>query len=460
VATRGPERQPGIRRTTYGDDVFCELPATGLRPGSQGVTSRDVAAIAATGFFIVLPLGGVGLTLGLTADDFEPGLRLLVGAAGALGAVAAVLLPLLTFGLAYGRSGRVQISPGGCSARRLYAGFGRARSATWSEVESVRAVASGHATRLRRWLDPGATVVVRANGRELVVAGGLSGTEADDLRNELETARRAAAERPAPAAFIDRTRRRAPTPEEQARGPDDRRQALVAALPSFAFDAVFVVAAWLVGGMLGGWLDQGGVAEDRFQAYQFGAYLAFCAGLVVRRWDAPYVANLRRIADRDFRWTFGYVVLGGVNGVMALLTAKPLLDALGTNRMGDLGIAVNWAAFLVIAPLSPVLHGLLVRRARRTSGATPSRRAATARWAATLLLLPLAIGANAAAYKMFGSRSERLGILNLPIAAMVAAVAYLPFRMHVFVESSGRKGSIASFVLACAALALHAILRG
>lgn len=390
--------------------------------GFRGFYFKGLGTLLVVGS-MVLPMGLLGLIGAVFWDDFSPALRAAMGLVGGAVVVAAVVLPVWLIVDATTLRGRVRVLPGG-----VFVEVGR--------VAPTRAL----------WLAPRGEVEVKAAPDAELARGGalLScrgqtirvgvGFEPAQLYAMIEAIR--AALRTTPVADEGPPASAPLGPPWGARlrtlGADLLRP--LRRLTSYSL----LDLGSLVGVALLQWVFVDVI--DRRAAYP-AAFALFLLGLAARRFDGGYITGLRRRLADDSLWGFYYVLAG------VALAFAALIGVAGAKIGGLWGLTAGVVAI--------VLHTSMLRRAR---GEAPAPRASRAvDLALALTLIPITVLHEASMFQFLAS-SDDLGPLALTFVVPMVLVAYLPVRLHVFVDEPDDRSNVAWFWVTVGLLALQPLL--
>lgn len=389
-------------------------------PGFVGFYRVAMAAAVMAGA-MVLPLGLVGLFGAVAWADFGVPLRLVMGVAGSAAIGVTVWLPSRLLVRAWASRSRVRASTDGVLIEQ---GTVRPRISIWLSPREAVSVTRPKADELGR-----GGLVLSAGSDSVRVGVGLRARDIGALKAAIEQviAAGTGAPRPAPSDALG------PSWRESLR---DLGRAILFPLrhptPYLMVDLLAIVAAPLLATVL--------EALDWRDVYPV-AFVVFCLGLALRRFDGSYVDGLRHYAAAEPTWGVRYV---GAGVAVALFATFGLAPRLG------LGLGSAVALVLTIG-----LHALALRRAKSPP---PPRLPRALDFALGASLVPISILHESAMFTFIGDASGNLGPLALAIVPVTALFAYVPVRLHAFVDDPDDRGNRAWFWITVGWLTLQPLL--
>lgn len=171
------------------------------------------------------------------------------------------------------------------------------------------------------------------------------------------------------------------------------------------------------------------------------AFVVFILGLAARRYDGTYVAGLREYLREEGSWSFLYMLSAVAIALAATAGMAPRLS---------LGPAA------AVAMLSAVgLHWAMLRRARSETTPKPNRKLDLV---LALSLVPISILHEAAMFEFVVGSTKNLAVMSLAFVPVTVLFAYVPVRLHAFVDNPGDRSNVAWFWVTVIALALGPII--
>lgn len=404
--------------TAREDEVRLDLAPTGF----VAYYRTTLAAVIMLGTILV-PLGLVGLIGGLAWHDFPLALRLVMGVFGGAAVAGPVWLSLWLVLAATSLRSRVRVRAGGVLVER---GHVRPSTSLWLARHDLAIVRSG----ATEFSPPG--VVISQGGRTIKIGVGLDGLESAGLLAALHDALRTI---PAgPAEGPPPPERLGPTWSARARGLlDDLLRPLRRPTSFLLLDVGAIVGLFLLQWVLTDLVD-------RRLAYRV-AFVVFLLGLAARRFDGSYIAGLRRLRADNPTWSLYYVLGGLALGLACMFGA-------GSMRLPGLVLLA-----LLLLPIA--LHVWLLRLARGADPPPPRNRVLDLALAATLI--PISVLHESVLFEFFAG-ARHLGPLALAMLVPAVAVAYLPVRMHAFVDEPDDRANVVWFWLTVGLLTLQPLL--
>lgn len=380
--------------------------------------------------FTLIVCGGILLSLSLTAifgalvfDDFEVGLRIAMGVVGVGSSAGLIWVAARLLVGATSLRSRVTVTPGGVLVET---GVTSARERIWLTPLDAVSVDKPKMDTLERGgvvLTAGeASIHIAIGYRERdtsqllkAVRASLKGTDGDDGEPP--------AGRPLGPPWADRARRLARDIVTPLRHPT----------PYLLVDlgAILGTSAltWILDEVID-WRD----------AYPI-AFALFIVGLAARRYDGTYVAGLREYLRDNDAWSMWYMLAGiavamaGVGGMTPRLTFGP---AIGIAMLSSIG-----------------LHWAMLRRARSDATPKPNRKLDLA---LALSLVPISILHEAAMFEFVVGSTANLAVMSLAFVPVTVLFAYVPVRLHAFVDNPGDRSNVAWFWLTAIWLGMGPIL--
>jgi hypothetical protein len=382
-------------------------------------------AAAIFGGALVLPMGLLGAFGAAFWADFPTALRLVMAVTGTAAIGASAWLPCRMLVRALGWRGRIRVTSSGVLVET---GLSSPRHTVWLSPRTEVVVARPNADELGR-----GGVVVSAGDARVLVGVGYAPTEIPALLRAITAAVAAGAQAP-PSAERPQARRLGPTWREALRAlARDLSRPLRHPTPYFVVD----VAAIVLTPFVSGWLTDGLGFPNAYPL----AFALFCAGLFARRYDGSYIEGLRHYAAEVDTWSMRYLGAAVAIGLFATI-----------GMAGRLGIG---PAFGVAMLAAVGLHVLALRRARADA---PPRWSPALDLTLAATLVPLSLLHEAAMFEFIGDSARGLGPLALAMVPVTALFAYLPVRLHAFVDDPGDRANVGWFWITVGWLALQPLL--
>lgn len=371
---------------------------------------------------LAAPLGLVGVIGGLQWRDFPLALRIVMFTLGGATVGATLWLSLRLVLDATSLRSRVRVLPDGLLVELGHVAPSRS---LWLSPRDDVTIELPRRTELTR-----RGVVLSSGGRTIHVGVGLDDGESSRLLAAIQSALRSLPAGPGAGGPPPLEPLGLPWSARARRLRDDLLRPLRRPTSFLLLDVGAIVGVLLLQ-----WVFTD--LADRRAAYP-AAFALFLLGLAARRFDGSYVAGLRRHLAESPQWSIYYVLGGAAIGLGGLL--------------GGLfaGLRGPW----IFAPLllSIALHVGMLRRARGTT--PPPRSSPALDLALATTLIPLSVLHESAMFEFF-ARSRDLGPLALAMIVPTVVVAYLPVRMHAFVDAPDDRANVTWFWLTVALLALQ-----